>query len=190
MADARINTKDELFEQFDSGDRTALWRATDAELVLYCYQRWGCQCLEHFIGDFSFAIWDQRNRCIFCARDPFGVKPLFYSATSAWLVFSHTLDCVRVHPDIGNDLDRQAIADFLLFGRSRSRRRRLFPACGVCRRGTRCVGVGVRRRSGAIGRYRFGKRCEPNAMRTISPASAMFWAGPSPTVFILSGRRS
>ncbi len=55
---------------------------TDTEVVLAAYERWGEQCLDRFVGMFSFAIWDARNRRLFAARDRFGVKPFYYHTTS------------------------------------------------------------------------------------------------------------
>lgn len=52
---------------------------SDTEVVLAAYQRWGEQCLDRFIGMFAFVIWNERERCMFAARDRFGVKPLHYS---------------------------------------------------------------------------------------------------------------
>lgn len=51
---------------------------TDTEVILAAYERWGEQCLDHFIGMFAFLIWDARARRLFAARDRFGVKPLYY----------------------------------------------------------------------------------------------------------------
>ncbi len=47
-------------------------------------------------GDFAFVIWDGRSRRLFCARDHFGVKPFHYAQVGESLVFSNTLDCVRL----------------------------------------------------------------------------------------------
>ena len=116
VADARVDAKDDLLQKFDAGDRAALREASDTELILSCYERWGEGCLDHLTGDFSFAIWEGGTRSLFCARDQFGVKPLFYAAAGGAFLFSNTLDCLRIHPGIGPQLDRQAIADFLLFG--------------------------------------------------------------------------
>jgi asparagine synthase (glutamine-hydrolysing) len=52
---------------------------TDTEVVLRAYQEWGEECLQRFNGMWSFAIWDRRNRRLFCARDRFGVKPFYYA---------------------------------------------------------------------------------------------------------------
>jgi asparagine synthase (glutamine-hydrolysing) len=51
---------------------------TDAEVVLAAYQRWGKDCLDRFIGMFAFLLWDEKEQCLFAARDRFGVKPLNY----------------------------------------------------------------------------------------------------------------
>jgi asparagine synthase (glutamine-hydrolysing) len=52
--------------------------ATDSEVVLAAYERWGVDCLDHFIGMFAFLLWDEREQRLFAARDRFGVKPLVY----------------------------------------------------------------------------------------------------------------
>jgi len=51
---------------------------SDTEVILAAYERWGEDCLSHFIGMFAFLIWDSRARRLFAARDRFGVKPLYY----------------------------------------------------------------------------------------------------------------
>lgn len=51
---------------------------TDTEVLLAAYQKWGGGCLDRLIGMFAFAIWDERSRILFAARDRFGVKPLYY----------------------------------------------------------------------------------------------------------------
>ncbi|MGE0759255.1 MAG: asparagine synthase (glutamine-hydrolyzing) [Pirellulaceae bacterium] len=52
---------------------------TDTEVILAAFDRWGPACLTRFIGMFAFAIWDERERKLWIARDRFGVKPLYYS---------------------------------------------------------------------------------------------------------------
>jgi asparagine synthase (glutamine-hydrolysing) len=76
-ADARIDNRDELIPalNFNGRPREAI---TDSEIILAAYEKWGEQCPEKLLGDFSFAIWDKRNQKIYCARDPIGIKPFFY----------------------------------------------------------------------------------------------------------------
>ncbi len=52
--------------------------ATDTEVVLAAYAKWGEACLRRFNGMWSFALYDSVERTIFCARDRFGVKPFYY----------------------------------------------------------------------------------------------------------------
>ena len=50
---------------------------TDSEVILAAWERWGEQCVDHFIGMFAFMLWDSREQLLFAARDRFGVKPLY-----------------------------------------------------------------------------------------------------------------
>jgi asparagine synthase (glutamine-hydrolysing) len=88
----------------------------DSELILQAYATWGEGCVEHLYGDFAFAIWDAREHRLFCARDHFGIKPFYYAEIGDLFLFSNTLDCLRAHPEISDELNEAAIADFLLFG--------------------------------------------------------------------------
>lgn len=114
-ADARVDGRAELRSQLEAVGRSDLHNATDVELILHAYHAWGELCVEHLLGDFAFALWDGPRRKLFCARDPFGVKPFFYARTGPCLIFSNTLDCLREHPAVSDALDDLAIADFLLF---------------------------------------------------------------------------
>jgi asparagine synthase (glutamine-hydrolysing) len=63
---------------------------TDTEVILAAYAKWGEACLDRFVGMFAFAIWDEREKRLFAARDRFGVKPLYFHARAdgAWLFAS------------------------------------------------------------------------------------------------------
>src|SRR5271168_740636 len=51
---------------------------SDTEVVLKAYAHWGEECLPEFRGMFAFAIWDAPRHRLFIARDPMGIKPLYY----------------------------------------------------------------------------------------------------------------
>ncbi|MFC2135023.1 asparagine synthase (glutamine-hydrolyzing) [Bacteroidota bacterium] len=51
---------------------------TDTEVILKAYHKWGEKCVEKFNGMWAFAIWDSKNRKLFCSRDRFGIKPFYY----------------------------------------------------------------------------------------------------------------
>lgn len=115
-ADARIDGRADLVRKLEATADRELAAATDPELILHAYRAWGDGCLEHLIGDFSFAIWDGAARRLFCARDHFGVKPFYYAEVEGALVFGNTLNCLRRHPRVSAELNDLAVGDFLLFG--------------------------------------------------------------------------
>lgn len=121
VADARIDGRPALIEKLGSqfGQKLSFpdsrQHPNDAELILHAYHAWGDQCVEHLLGDFSFAIWDSRKRELFCARDHFGVKPFYYSALGTEFLFSNTLRCLRLHPSVSSRFNEKALGDFLLF---------------------------------------------------------------------------
>jgi len=128
-ADARIDGRAELISELEIKLRTKLRipersnandfcseTPNDAELIFHAYHAWGEDCVKHLIGDFAFAIWDGRERRLFCVRDQFGVKPFYYARFADCFVFSNTLNCVRLHPAVSAKLNDVAIGDFLLWG--------------------------------------------------------------------------
>ncbi len=52
---------------------------SDSEIALHLWEELGPQCMHQLRGEFAFAIWDDKQRCLFAARDRFGIKPLFYA---------------------------------------------------------------------------------------------------------------
>ena len=116
VADGRIDARSTLIAELETDAQGLLVAASDAELILRAYMKWGTACVERLLGDFAFAIWDALARRLFCARDHLGVKPLYYAQVGAWLVVSNAVECLRRHPDVSDELDDLAVADFLLFG--------------------------------------------------------------------------
>jgi asparagine synthase (glutamine-hydrolysing) len=113
VADLRLDYREELLAQlgFPVEPRAAIG---DAQLVLAAYQRWGTHCPVHLDGDFAFAIWDPRQHTLFCARDPFGVKPFLYCLLSGKLfAFASQARALLGLREMPHTLDEQRIADFL-----------------------------------------------------------------------------
>src|SRR3569623_1441353 len=86
-ADARIDNRAELFQALgvQSPGRT---RTPDSSLILLAYERWGAECDKRLLGDFAFAIWDTRERILFCARDPLGCRPFYYHPGGRTFLFA------------------------------------------------------------------------------------------------------
>jgi len=115
-ADARLDNRAELTAELQRSGRAVRPNAPDSELILHAYAMWGTPCVEHLRGDFFFRCLDTRNNQLFCARDHFGIKPFYYTQRQGLFVFSNTLNCMRMHPDVSGELNDAAIGDFLLFG--------------------------------------------------------------------------
>ena len=115
-ADARIDAQDALRSALAASGRKVSTQANDAELILHAYLCWGPDCLERLLGDFCFAIWDGRKQELFAARDPFGIKPLFFARLAEGVLVGNTLTALCQHSEVGTTLDEQHMADFLLFG--------------------------------------------------------------------------
>ena len=88
--DGRMDNRRELRAALESKG-LVLRTDTDAELVLGAYERWGEDCPQHIIGDFAFAIWNGRDRTLFCARDPVGVRAFHYLFSATAFTFSTEL---------------------------------------------------------------------------------------------------
>ena len=67
---------------------------TDTEVILKLYQRVGSDCVHHLRGMFALAIWDDWEKTCFLARDPLGIKPLYYWQSGSTLVFASELRAV------------------------------------------------------------------------------------------------
>ena len=86
-ADVRLDNRDELIHQLDMRGGTGRV-ITDSELMLAAYRRWGETCPEKLLGDFAFAIRDEREQRLFCARDHLGIKPFLNGRTRSCLATS------------------------------------------------------------------------------------------------------
>jgi asparagine synthase (glutamine-hydrolysing) len=116
VADARLDAREELITELQRAKRNVFSNALDCELILQAYVVWGTRCIDHLQGDFSFALWDAGHKQLFCARDHFGLKPFYYALIGEIFLCSNTLDCIRLHPRVTDELNEAAVGDFLLFG--------------------------------------------------------------------------
>jgi asparagine synthase (glutamine-hydrolysing) len=87
--------------------------ASDTEVVLAAYEQWGAGAVERFRGMYAFAIWDDRERRLFLARDRMGVKPLYYCATDMFVAFSSELQGVLSFAAVDRTLDLGALDLYL-----------------------------------------------------------------------------
>jgi asparagine synthase (glutamine-hydrolysing) len=111
-ADARIDNRDELIPALGL-ENYPKEKVTDSQIILAAYELWGENCPARLIGDFAFAIWNQKEQSLFCARDPMGVKPFFYYHSNRVFVFASEIKGVLSLADVPRDINELAVACFL-----------------------------------------------------------------------------
>ena len=87
---------------------------TDTEVVLHAYEEWGPDSLHRMNGMFAFAIWDQRRRELFLARDRFGIKPLYYALHDGRFVFGSEIKSL-LHAGIPRRVSPEALVEYFTF---------------------------------------------------------------------------
>lgn len=86
---------------------------SDTEVILTLYRRHGVDCLAKLRGMFAFAIWDERKKQLFLARDRVGKKPLNYALSDSGIVFCSEIDPLARQPAISREMDMEALELFL-----------------------------------------------------------------------------
>lgn len=110
-ADAIIDNREELFEIFNISKESGK-NVTDSELILMVYEKWGHDSPKHLVGDFTFAVWNEKNKELFCARDHVGTRTLYYHYSKSVFSFCTVMKPLLIHSDIVT-LDEKWITDFL-----------------------------------------------------------------------------
>jgi asparagine synthase (glutamine-hydrolysing) len=89
---------------------------SDTEVILKAYGRWGEQCLHEFRGMFAFAIWDAQRQRLFVARDPMGIKPLYYYSSDRYFMFSSEVRTLLGTGLVPRRIDPAGLVSYLTFG--------------------------------------------------------------------------
>ncbi|HXV76598.1 MAG TPA: asparagine synthase (glutamine-hydrolyzing) [Candidatus Polarisedimenticolaceae bacterium] len=107
---------------------------SDTEVVLESFARRGVDSFSGLRGMYALAIWDAAERRLVLARDPYGIKPLYYSVSGTHLRFASQLKALEAGGAIGSDVDPAGLAGFLLWGS--------VPEPFTLRREVRCLPAG------------------------------------------------
>jgi asparagine synthase (glutamine-hydrolysing) len=114
LGDVRLDGREALRLRLEQQGEKTRADASNEELILRAWRQWAEKSFELLVGDFAFALWDREAKHLWCARDLVGTKPFFYAYLRGQLVFSNTLDVVRLAPELSSKLDPHFIGDFLL----------------------------------------------------------------------------
>ena len=104
----------ELTEELKSkGHRFAT--RSDTEVILEAYREYGEECVNHFNGQWAFAIWDTTQQKLFLSRDRLGVRPLFYTQTSNCFLFASEIKALLACPDVPAEMDLRGLDQIFTF---------------------------------------------------------------------------
>lgn len=87
----------------------------DTEVILHGYEEYGTDVLGKLRGMFAFALWNTVSETLLIARDPFGIKPLFYCTQNNGFCFGSEIKALLANPDVRKELNEDALPGYLAF---------------------------------------------------------------------------
>lgn len=81
---------------------------SDTEVLLHGYEEWGKDLPKKLRGMFAFAIWDKKNKTLFCARDNFGIKPFYYYQNDNVFMFASEIKSFLEHPSFKKEFNEKS----------------------------------------------------------------------------------
>lgn len=88
----------------------------DTEAILHAYARWGTDCFDRLHGMFAIALYDRARQRLILARDPLGIKPLYYAWTDHGLIFASELRALAASGLVQREINQRALAGLLAYG--------------------------------------------------------------------------
>lgn len=87
---------------------------SDSEVILALYEKYGMDCVQYLRGMFAFALWDEKNQRLFCARDRFGIKPFYFIQQQESFAFASEMKALL--PFLNTiETDQNALSEYLIF---------------------------------------------------------------------------
>jgi len=88
---------------------------SDTEVVLHAYAEFGERCVDHFNGQWAFAIWDRLQQRLFLSRDRLGIRPLYYTRMSRAFLFASEVKGLMAHEGVQRALDPIGLNQLLTY---------------------------------------------------------------------------
>ncbi len=114
VADARLDNRAELANRLGIS-QVDLPNIPDNRLLLRAYAAWGPECPRYLLGDFVFAVWEERSNRLFLARDPIGIRWLYYFAGPRRFAFASDLAGLLDLMDEAPHIDPRSLNDYFIF---------------------------------------------------------------------------
>jgi asparagine synthase (glutamine-hydrolysing) len=88
---------------------------SDTEVILHLYEEYGDDCVQHFNGQWAFALWDGRRQRLFISRDRFGVRPLYYTNVKGQFLFASEIKSLFAHGEVSREIDPKGLDQLCTF---------------------------------------------------------------------------
>jgi asparagine synthase (glutamine-hydrolysing) len=88
---------------------------SDTETIIHLYEDYGIDCVKYLRGMFAFAIWDERKRGLFLARDRLGQKPLVYAMINGSFIFASEIKSILENPEVEKEVNLEALHHYLTY---------------------------------------------------------------------------
>ncbi len=88
---------------------------SDSEVLIHGYEEYGQKLPEMLRGMFAFVIWNKAEKSIFAARDPFGIKPFYYSLQDSGLFFGSEIKAFLAHPEFIKEFNEEILPHYLSY---------------------------------------------------------------------------
>ena len=89
--------------------------SSDTETLVHGYEEYGEKLVHELRGMFGFAIWDNKKKRLFMARDFFGIKPVYYAMVNGNLVFGSEIKSILEFPGFRKEVNTEALEEYLSF---------------------------------------------------------------------------
>lgn len=88
---------------------------SDTEVILNAYREYGEDCVQHFNGQWAFAIWDKKQQKLFLSRDRAGIRPLFYTETADTFAFASEIKALLAYSETSAEIDLRGLDQVFTF---------------------------------------------------------------------------
>ncbi len=114
VCDGEIYNFRELRRELENGGHH-FYTGSDVETIVHLYEAHGIDCLKYLRGIFAFALWDERKKKLFLARDRVGQKPLCCTQNGKQLIFASEIKSILQVPGISREVNPEAIHHYLTY---------------------------------------------------------------------------
>lgn len=88
---------------------------TDTEVIIHAYEQWGTDSFSKLNGMYAFALWDDQKEELIIARDPFGIKPVYYFENGKTFIFGSEIKSILVNNEVNREVDTSALYNYFVY---------------------------------------------------------------------------